>query len=43
MESRSFRPTQDMVIGSYYLTIIKPGAKGEGSIFASPDEGASGL
>ena len=31
-------PTQDMVIGSYYLTIIKPGAKGEGSTFASPDE-----
>lgn len=31
-------PTQDMVIGSYYLTIIKDGAKGEGSIFASPDE-----
>ena len=31
-------PTQDMVIGSYYLTIVKPGAKGEGSIFASPEE-----
>lgn len=31
-------PTQDMVIGSYYLTIIKPGAKGEGSTFASPEE-----
>ena len=31
-------PTQDMVIGSYYLTILRPGAKGEGSIFASPDE-----
>ncbi|MEG1656297.1 MAG: DNA-directed RNA polymerase subunit beta' [Christensenellaceae bacterium] len=31
-------PTQDMVIGSYYLTIHKEGAKGEGSIFASPDE-----
>ncbi|MEA4853495.1 MAG: DNA-directed RNA polymerase subunit beta' [Christensenella sp.] len=31
-------PTQDMVIGSYYLTIHRPGAKGEGSIFASPDE-----
>ena len=31
-------PTQDMVIGSYYLTMIKPGAKGEGSSFADPDE-----
>ncbi|MGI6665228.1 MAG: DNA-directed RNA polymerase subunit beta' [Christensenellaceae bacterium] len=31
-------PSQDMVIGSYYLTIAKPGAKGEGSTFASPDE-----
>ncbi|MBR6816796.1 MAG: DNA-directed RNA polymerase subunit beta' [Clostridia bacterium] len=31
-------PSQDMVIGSYYLTLIKPGAKGEGSVFASPDE-----
>ena len=31
-------PTQDMVIGSYYLTMIRPGAKGEGSVFASLDE-----
>ncbi len=31
-------PTQDMVIGSYYLTIIKPGAKGEGKSFVSFDE-----
>ena len=31
-------PTQDMVIGSYYLTIIKPGDKGEGKIFSSFDE-----
>jgi DNA-directed RNA polymerase subunit beta' len=31
-------PTQDMVIGSYYLTIHKEGAKGEGSYFASPEE-----
>ena len=31
-------PTQDMVLGSYYLTILKPGAKGEGSTFASPEE-----
>ena len=25
-------PTQDMVLGSYYLTIIRPGAKGEGKV-----------
>ena len=31
-------PTQDMVIGSYYLTIIRPGGKGEGSVFMSPEE-----
>ncbi len=31
-------PTQDMVLGIYYLTIEKPGAKGEGKVFASPDE-----
>ncbi len=31
-------PTQDMVIGSYYMTMIRPGAKGEGSCFANPDE-----
>lgn len=31
-------PTQDMVIGSYYLTIEREGAKGEGSYFASPEE-----
>ncbi|ABZ83948.1 DNA-directed RNA polymerase, beta' subunit [Heliomicrobium modesticaldum Ice1] len=31
-------PTQDMVIGSYYLTIEREGAKGENMIFASPDE-----
>ncbi|MDE7395398.1 MAG: DNA-directed RNA polymerase subunit beta', partial [Clostridiales bacterium] len=31
-------PTQDMVIGCYYLTIDKPGAKGEGKIFCDVDE-----
>ena len=31
-------PTQDMVIGCYYLTMERPGAKGEGKIFASEDE-----
>ena len=31
-------PTQDMVIGSYYLTIDKEGAKGEGRYFMSSEE-----
>ncbi len=31
-------PSQDIVIGCYYLTTIKKGAKGEGSIFASEEE-----
>jgi DNA-directed RNA polymerase subunit beta' len=31
-------PTQDMVLGIYYLTIEKPGAKGEGKVFKDPDE-----
>jgi DNA-directed RNA polymerase subunit beta' len=31
-------PTLDMVLGCYYLTILKPGAKGEGKIFSSFDE-----
>ncbi|MCT8976517.1 DNA-directed RNA polymerase subunit beta' [Clostridium sp. CX1] len=31
-------PTQDMVLGSYYLTIDKDGEKGEGRSFSSPDE-----
>ena len=31
-------PTQDMVIGCYYLTMERPGAKGEGKIFHSEDE-----
>ena len=31
-------PTQDMVIGSYYLTIVRPGDKGEGKCFSSFDE-----
>ncbi len=26
-------PTQDMVLGSYYLTILRPGALGEGKVF----------
>ncbi|MBV4422196.1 DNA-directed RNA polymerase subunit beta' [Clostridium tyrobutyricum] len=31
-------PTQDMVLGSYYLTIEEDGVKGEGRIFSDPDE-----
>ena len=31
-------PTQDMVLGLYYLTKGKPGAKGEGRTFANIDE-----
>ncbi len=31
-------PTQDMVLGCYYLTIIRDGEKGEGMAFADIDE-----
>src|SRR5271169_6582061 len=31
-------PTQDMVLGMYYLTKARPGTKGEGRTFASIDE-----
>ena len=31
-------PTQDMVLGSYYLTMDKDGAKGEGMYFSSTEE-----
>lgn len=31
-------PTQDMVLGSYYLTLKKEGEKGEGKAFASVNE-----
>ncbi len=31
-------PTQDMILGSYYLTIDKDGEKGEGKVFGSMDE-----
>ncbi|PWL97667.1 MAG: DNA-directed RNA polymerase subunit beta' [Clostridiales bacterium] len=31
-------PSQDMVLGSYYLTIDRPGEPGEGSIFRDFDE-----
>lgn len=31
-------PTQDMVLGSYYMTLENPGQKGEGKIFKDYDE-----
>jgi len=31
-------PSQDMVLGIYYLTKNKPGAKGEGRVFGATDE-----
>ncbi len=31
-------PTQDMVLGSYYLTLDKPGEMGEGKVFRDTDE-----
>ncbi|MHC1578340.1 MAG: DNA-directed RNA polymerase subunit beta' [Dehalococcoidia bacterium] len=31
-------PTLDMVLGCYYLTISRPGAKGEGKVFGTSDE-----
>ncbi|MBP2070416.1 DNA-directed RNA polymerase subunit beta' [Anaerococcus nagyae] len=31
-------PSQDMVLGAYYLTTIKEGAKGEGMVFNSTNE-----
>jgi len=31
-------PTQDMVLGSYYLTMDRPGEEGEGRVFNSPSE-----
>lgn len=31
-------PSQDMVLGNYYLTKVKKGVKGEGSIFVNPSE-----
>ena len=31
-------PSQDMVLGSYYLTLVKPGAVGEGKVFRDVNE-----
>ncbi len=31
-------PSQDMVLGNYYLTLEREGARGEGSVFYGPNE-----
>ncbi len=31
-------PTQDIILGSFYLTIAKDGEKGEGKVFSGPEE-----
>ncbi|MBQ9238907.1 MAG: DNA-directed RNA polymerase subunit beta' [Treponema sp.] len=31
-------PSQDMVLGIYYMTALKPNAKGAGKFFSTPDE-----
>ena len=31
-------PSQDMLLGSYYLTLLKPGEKGEGKVFRDVNE-----
>ncbi len=36
-------PTKDMVLGCYYLTTIKEGEKGEGTVFATFDEALQAL
>ncbi|SFH39688.1 DNA-directed RNA polymerase subunit beta' [Desulfotomaculum arcticum] len=33
-------PTQDMVLGSYYLTMERPDALGQGMVFSGPEEAA---
>ena len=38
MVSLLCRPTQDMVIGCYYLTIVNENGKGAGRSFISRDE-----
>ena len=36
-------PSQDMVLGIYYLTQVRPGAKGEGMFFQQRERGNPGL
>src|SRR5204862_2158433 len=31
-------PSQDIVLGCYYMTVRRPGAQGEGKAFATPEE-----
>src|SRR5262249_41711725 len=31
-------PTLDMVLGCYYMTLVRPGSKGEGRVFGSDEE-----
>jgi len=31
-------PSQDIVLGCYYMTVMRPGADGEGKIFSTPEE-----
>src|SRR5271166_5156315 len=33
-----FSPTQDIVMGAYYLTVSRPSEKGEGMTFSTPNE-----
>lgn len=36
-------PTQDIILGCYWLTVIKEGAKGEGKVFSSKEEALTAL
>ena len=36
-------PTQDMILGSYYLTLVNPDDKGHGKVFRDEDEAMIGL
>ncbi len=39
LDGRPFTvPTQDMILGAYYLTIVKEDEPGAGKVFSSPDE-----
>jgi DNA-directed RNA polymerase subunit beta' len=31
-------PSQDIVLGCYYMTVSRPGAEGEGKVFSTPEE-----
>ena len=36
-------PTQDMILGTYYLTFVRNDEPGAGKIFSSVDDGHAGL